>query len=191
MKLQTLTFALMITLASPLAYAQGGGGGGGAGGGSAGGASAGGAAGSSGAGVGTTGIGSRNAPQGTGTGVNPATPPSNSNGVANAPGQNPSTAPGASAGTTTGLANPQANSPRQNPADPGVSEPRNTVRGTNSLGTANASGGAGGGGSVRSNGTRMPGPNAATTTRNEDSDAVIDAENRELDRKVKSICRGC
>jgi hypothetical protein len=37
----------------------------------------------------------------------------------------------------------------------------------------------------------MPGPNAATTTRNEDSDARIDAENRKLDEKVKSICRGC
>jgi hypothetical protein len=89
------------------------------------------------------------------------------------------------------LVDVRANSSQQDPANPGASEPGNTARGVNSPGTANASDGAFGGGSLRSNGTRMPGSNSPTTTRNEDSDARIDAENRMLGQRVKSICRGC
>lgn len=44
---------------------------------------------------------------------------------------------------------------------------------------------------LRANGTRMPGPNAATRTSSQDSDARINTENRRLDNAVKSICRGC
>jgi hypothetical protein len=63
-------------------------------------------------------------------------------------------------------------------------------RGTNSAGPAQATG-IGGGGTVRSNGTRMPGATGPTTTQEQDSDAQINAENRRLDRTVKSICKGC
>jgi hypothetical protein len=37
----------------------------------------------------------------------------------------------------------------------------------------------------------MPGPNGPTTTKEQDSDAQIDKENKNLDRMVKSICKGC
>jgi hypothetical protein len=36
-----------------------------------------------------------------------------------------------------------------------------------------------------------PGKAGPTTTRERNSDATIDAENRKLDSKVKSICKGC
>ncbi|WP_370140985.1 MULTISPECIES: hypothetical protein [unclassified Bradyrhizobium] len=49
--------------------------------------------------------------------------------------------------------------------------------GTNSLGTAQSSG---------------PGSGVTTGTGGgEAADATVNAENRELDRKMKSICRGC
>ena len=53
--------------------------------------------------------------------------------------------------------------------------------GTNSAGTANATGGSGGG----AGGTRSEG-NKPTT-----GDAKVDAQDRAVDRKVKSICKGC
>jgi hypothetical protein len=57
------------------------------------------------------------------------------------------------------------------------------VRGTNSLGTANASGGAGGGGGR---------PSGKRTTNNDNStDAAISNENKKVDREIGSICRGC
>ena len=37
----------------------------------------------------------------------------------------------------------------------------------------------------------MPGNGEATKTTDQDSDAKIDAENRKLEGKVKSICKGC
>jgi hypothetical protein len=58
------------------------------------------------------------------------------------------------------------------------------MRGTNSLGTANASGGAGGGGGGRPTGKR-------TTTSEGDTDATISNENKKIDREIGSICRGC
>jgi hypothetical protein len=44
---------------------------------------------------------------------------------------------------------------------------------------------------LRSNGTRMPGANGATTTKEQSSDSMIDAENRKLSHALNSICRGC
>jgi hypothetical protein len=93
---------------------------------------------------------------------------------------------GSTGGTTTGLANPSQRSPSNGEVRNALSPPP----GTNSLGTAQSSGPPGGG-ALRSNGTRMPGPDAPTKTSNQDSDARIEAENRRLDNAVKSICRGC
>jgi hypothetical protein len=61
-----------------------------------------------------------------------------------------------------------------------------SLSGTNSAGTAGSSGGA-----LRANGTVAPGTAGPTVTQEQNSDATIDAENRKLDRKVKSICKGC
>ncbi|HVX78321.1 MAG TPA: hypothetical protein VHB49_19490 [Bradyrhizobium sp.] len=64
-------------------------------------------------------------------------------------------------------------------------------------------GGSGGGGAaastgspstdsaLRGNGTTMPGPDRPTVTKEQDSDAKIDEENRKLDRTVSGICKGC
>jgi hypothetical protein len=185
MKLHVIALALMIGLTPSLTYAQGGGGGGGGGGGAGGGGSASGAsagAGSSAAGspaAGSAGAGSLGT-----NGVPPG--PANSAGLNNS-GNDPSgsgNTPRFNSGTTTGLANPA-------PATPSNGDVRNsptTPPGINSAGTAAASGGGGG---LRSNGTRMPGPDAPTAKADQDSDAKIDAENQKLDRTVKSICKGC
>ena len=72
---------------------------------------------------------------------------------------------GGSAGSTGGAAGSSggvANSPASPP-------------GTNSLGTAQSSGRGGGGGAATGGGT----------------DAAVNAENKLLDKKLKSICRGC
>jgi hypothetical protein len=37
----------------------------------------------------------------------------------------------------------------------------------------------------------MPGDGGPTTTAEQSSDAVIDAENKKLDHALKSICKGC
>jgi hypothetical protein len=37
----------------------------------------------------------------------------------------------------------------------------------------------------------MPGANGAATTKEQDSDAQINAEDRKLSRALNSICRGC
>jgi hypothetical protein len=48
------------------------------------------------------------------------------------------------------------------------------------------------GGVPRQNGTTgMSGNGQATQTTEQPSDAQIDSENRKLDEKVKSICKGC
>jgi hypothetical protein len=54
--------------------------------------------------------------------------------------------------------------------------------GTNSAGTANSSG------SPATTGSSATTGSARSNTSN---DAAIDAENKEVDRKLKSICRGC
>jgi hypothetical protein len=69
--------------------------------------------------------------------------------------------------------------------------------GTNSAGTANSSGSAGSSGSATAAGARTsgsassaPGGTAATGP-NVKGDAAVDAEEKAVDRKIKSICRGC
>jgi hypothetical protein len=44
---------------------------------------------------------------------------------------------------------------------------------------------------LRENGDNNAGPNKATVTEEQDSDANIDAESRKLDRAVSLICKGC
>jgi len=175
MKLHALAVALIFAIGSSLAHAQSGGSTGG--GASSGGAGAP-AAGSAGAGS----LGISGVPRG----------PGNAAGLNNS-GNDPSGAghaPAFNSGTTTGLANPSGRSPAQGSSSNG--EQRNAERppprGTSSSGTASSSGG---GRTVRSNGTTMPGPDSASTTDSKDSDAKIDAENKKLDQMVKSICRGC
>lgn len=59
--------------------------------------------------------------------------------------------------------------------------------GTNSAGTANASGGRGGAGITSgASGTGQSIDGKPTT-----GDSQIDAQDRAVDRKVKSICKGC
>ena len=69
----------------------------------------------------------------------------------------------------------------------------------NSLGTANSSG-SGASGSGANTGTGVTtgsarsapgGVNATGPQTKTDGDAAIEAENRTLDRKIKSICKGC
>jgi hypothetical protein len=178
--ISVIALAALIAAASVQAsYAQGGGGGGGsAGGGSAGGASSGSAVGSPSAGsAGAGSLGVNGMPRGPANAAGPTNSGNDPSGVGNAPNFNQ--------GTTTRLANPSANSPQQNQRNGDQGNSTNS-RGTSSAGTAQ-----GGGGTLRSNGTRMPGPNTATTTKEGDSDAKIDAENRRFDRMVKGICKGC
>ncbi len=59
----------------------------------------------------------------------------------------------------------------------GVSNSSAAAPGTNSLGTAQSSGASAGG----TGGAAAGGP----------TDAAVNAENRVLDKKLKSICRGC
>jgi hypothetical protein len=180
------TLAASIAAASvQSSFAQGGGGGGGGGG--SGGGSAGAGAASTGSASGTPNAGSAGAGS---LGVNRMPQgPANAAGLNNS-GNDPSgieNAPNPNQGTTTGRANPSASSPQM--PHRGTNSV-GTARGTNSVGTANSSG-VGGGGVVRSNGTRMPGRNAPTTTKEGPSDSQIDVENKKVDRMVKSICRGC
>ncbi len=151
----------LIAAASVQASYAQGGGGGGGGGGSSGGGSASSGGGSTGGASSGSGIGSPNAGS-AGAGSLGV------NGVGNAPSFNQ--------GTTSGLANRPANSP----PDGDQRNLANPQRGTNSVGTANSSGVGGGG--------RSSGP---TRTKEDGSDAQIDAENRKTDQKVKSICKGC
>ena len=73
-------------------------------------------------------------------------------------------ATGGSAGSAGGVANSPASAP-----------------GTNSLGTAQSSGA-----------NTAPGvTTGAASGTNPDADATVSAENRLLDKKMKSICRGC
>jgi hypothetical protein len=113
--------------------------------------------------------------------------PANAAGLNNA-GNDPSgigNTPKFNSGTTTGLANPSQGTQTNRE----VRNPTTAPPGTNSAGTAQSSGG--GNGALRSNGTRMPGPAGPTATKEQSSDAQIDAENRRLDKMVKSICKGC
>jgi hypothetical protein len=66
-----------------------------------------------------------------------------------------------------------------------VSEP---PPGTNSLGTANSSGSSMTTGSA---GSRAAGGGTAATGPQTNGDVAIDQEDKAIDRKLKSICRGC
>jgi hypothetical protein len=188
MKIHTLILATAIAFGLPALHAQGGGGGGGGGGGAGGGASGGGGAASSGTGAaGTPNAGSAGAGTSGVSGV--PNGPATVGGVNNA-GNDPSGIENSSKvpsppGVTTGMAPARQSDSRA----AGVGSKRGDVDaapGTTSAGTAQASGG-----NLRQNGTRMPGLNGPTTTRDQDSDQKIDEENRKLDRMVKSICKGC
>jgi hypothetical protein len=96
-------------------------------------------------------------------------------------------APGFRPGATTGLATP---SPGSSSNGEGRKTP-SAAPGTNSFGATESSGARSGNGALRSNGTRMPGPNAPTRTSTQDSDTKIATETRRLNDAVKSICRGC
>jgi hypothetical protein len=193
MKLPTLAVALFFALATSLAHAQGGGGGsaGGGGGSSAGGGAPGGA--SSGPTTGTSSAaGTPNAGSaGGGTSAVSGVPngPANVGGLNNT-GNDPSdagnsaksaTSPGANA---VGTANWSGRTSTNTGSRGGVGNAPSP--GTNAAGTSDSSGGA-----VRANGTRASRPRGSTVTREPNSDAKIDAENRKLDRMVKSICKGC
>jgi hypothetical protein len=172
MKLHAIALAMMIGLGPSLVLAQGSGGGGTGGGGSG---SAAGSPSAGSAGAGTLGT----------SGVPPG--PANSAGLNNT-GNDPSGSgnrPRFNPGSTTGIAGPA-------PGTPSSGDTRNPTspRGTNTLGAAKGSG-IGGGGSLRSNGTRMPGAGEPTVTSQEDSDNLINAENRKLNHALNSICRGC
>jgi hypothetical protein len=70
-----------------------------------------------------------------------------------------------------------------------VNEP---APGTNAAGTAAGSGSPATNGALRAtNGTTMSGAGKPTATKEEDSDAKIDEENRKTTRALSSICKGC
>jgi hypothetical protein len=174
--------ALTLTLTSSVAFAQGGGGG-------SSGGSTGGAASSS---AGPTGAAGSPRAGSAGAGmtvVNGAPPgPANAAGLNNS-GNDPSGSgnrPNFSSDTTTGIANPSSESSRasgsRNTQNAGVITTPHNPRVMFLLGMAHC------GPIVRCS---MPGHNGPTTTSNRDSDARIDAENRELDQTVKGICKGC
>ena len=191
-----LGLALLLSVASIPAFAQGGGGGGGSsGGGSAGGASAAGAASGPTRGAASP-AGSPNAGSpGAGTQGVSGVPngPANVGGLNNS-GNDPSgigdsaKAPDVPTNNTVGTANA--------PKRPSTSGSSSRDAGPTNPGNSQTSGARSndvpaGDDSLRQNGTRMPGNGEHTKTDENNSDAQIDAENRKLDGKVKSICKGC
>jgi hypothetical protein len=63
--------------------------------------------------------------------------------------------------------------------------------GTNSAGTAQSSGRASNGGAGLTTGSAGLGSGRAATEPSTNTDAAVKAENELLNRKLKSICRGC
>jgi hypothetical protein len=194
-----IAFALFMSCGTIPALAQSGGGGSG-GSSSGGGASAGGSA-ATGAASGptkgaTSPAGSPNAgAAGAGTAGVSGVPngPANVGGLNNS-GNDPSgagnaaKAPDVPANNTVGTANGSgSNSTTRTPPSTGNEGPN---RGATS-GLANSSNVPAGDGGLRQNGTQMSGNGQATKTTEQSSDAQIDAENRKLEGKVKSICKGC
>jgi len=106
------------------------------------------------------------------------------NGPANAAGLNNSGNDPSGAGNAAKVVTP-----------PGI-QSQGPNSGTSSAATGNA--GSSSGTSTRANSTVTTGSGIGgratgkpTTTTDAHSDAAIDAENRKLDRKIKSICKGC
>ena len=88
---------------------------------------------------------------------------------------------------TVGPANSgRASSNNSSPRDAGAANPGNTT-----TGLARSNDAPTGGGNTRQNGTRMPGNGQPSKTTEQSSDAQIDAENRKVEKMVKSICKGC
>lgn len=165
----------VIAAASVQPLCAQGGGGGGAGGSSAGGPSGGGAA--SGSASGSSSAGSAFAGS---RGANRMSQSPGSAAGLNSSGDTPS-APSSSQGTTTGIANPPANPQQQAPPNGDLSNSPSPPQGTTTAGTANST----------DVGNGVP-RNVPTKTREEGSDAQIDAENRKADAKtMKGICKGC
>jgi hypothetical protein len=197
----SVAIPLLTAAIASSSFAQGGGGS--SGGSSSGGASAGGAAAGAASGPSRTNsaVGSPNAgAAGAGSSAVSGVP----NGPGNAAGLNNSINDPSGAGNsdklpttptpqqgTVGLANP-APSPRS-PATSSQSQERARGNRTNPEEAAvpGTSGSPAADSALRSNGTTMPGPARQTATKDRDSDAAIDEENRRLDRTVGSICKGC
>jgi hypothetical protein len=161
--------AIVILAGATLAFAQGGGAGGAGGGASAGGAASGPSAGSAGA-AGTPNAGAAGAGSQSVSGV-----PS---GPANAGALNNSANDPSGVGNASKLATPQS-------------------PGTNSVGTAQSSGGAPNaqpGVTTGSGGGSTPGANTTpqqSRQERDDTETAIHREDEAIDRKVKSICHGC
>jgi len=107
------------------------------------------------------------------------------NGPANAAGLNNSGNDPSGAGNSSKSASQAGNNGLGNTSPIDANRPSGV--GTNSAGTANATGTVGMAQGGVGGGTRR-GP---TTVPDPSSDAKIDAENRKLDRAMKNICRGC
>ena len=63
--------------------------------------------------------------------------------------------------------------------------------GTNTAGTAQSSGGGVNTGSGVTTGSARSGSGSTVTGPQTSGDVAVDKENKEVDRKIKSICRGC
>jgi hypothetical protein len=69
---------------------------------------------------------------------------------------------------------------------------RRPAPGTNTAGTAQSSGsGVNTGSGVTTGSGRSTGSGTSVTGPQRSGDAAINEENKEVDRKIKSICRGC
>ena len=84
-------------------------------------------------------------------------------------------AQGSSPGTTGGSAQPSAN-PNQTPATPGAENRPATPPG---------------GGTVGMGGSRIPGHTGQVSTVEAKPDPVVEQSEKEVSRRIKSICRGC
>ena len=128
----------------------------------------GGAGGSSGAAASRSGGGATASPGATQGALGPGTPSS--------PGSPPASDPSGVARAAQGQ-----------PSTPGINSP-----GTNSLGTAQSSGSSVNTAPGITTGTgRQPSAGVDVTGPNRPGDAAVEEENRVVDQKVKSICRGC
>jgi hypothetical protein len=189
-----IAFALFMSCGTIPALAQSGGGG--SGGSSSGGSAATGAASGPTKGA-TSPAGSPNAgAAGAGTAGVSGVPngPANVGGLNNS-GNDPSgagnaaKAPDVPANNTVGTANASGSNSTTNPppAAGNAANPNNSA----TSGLAHSSDVPAGDGGLRQNGAQMSGNGQATKTTEQSSDAQIDAENRKLEGKVKSICKGC
>jgi hypothetical protein len=84
------------------------------------------------------------------------------------------------------------NNSGNDPSGAGNSSKLATPPGTNSAGTANSSGAAANSGAGVTTGSARSAPAGTTVIGPQtNGDAAIDAEDKQINRKLKSICRGC